>query len=92
LLIVGLISVYAAAPRFQAPAYVQANGKNIYVSYYGAPYVYDWDSDGKKDLLLGQFTYGKIRFYKNSGTNNAPVFGDSAFLRAGAAEITLPYG
>ena len=34
----------------------------------------DWDLDGLKDLILGQFSYGYIYFYKNVGTNSAPIF------------------
>ncbi len=86
------IVILEAAPRFQDPVNIKANGKDIVVQYYGAPYVYDWDSDGKKDLLIGQLYFGNIRFYRNIGTNNNPVFGDSAFLYADGSEIRLPYG
>ncbi|MEO0226226.1 MAG: hypothetical protein ABIL05_04665 [candidate division WOR-3 bacterium] len=92
LLMLGFVLVYSAAPRFLNPVYIQSNGKNIDVEYYGSPFVYDWDGDGKKDLLVGQFYYGKIRYYRNIGTNNNPVFGDSVFLTAGGVEIQLPYG
>lgn len=82
----------AAAPQFLAPEYLQSNGVNIDVSYYGHPFAVDWDGDGNKDLITGQFTYGNVRYYRNTGTNNAPVFGDSAILQAGGSPITLPYG
>jgi len=56
------------------------------------PCVTDWNHDGKKDLIVGQFSDGKIRLYLNRGTDSAPVFKDFSYLRAGGAEIRLPAG
>ncbi len=56
------------------------------------PVVSDWDGDGKKDLLVGQFVGGKIRFYRNVGEDSAPRFEGFTFLKAGGAEISLPAG
>ncbi len=92
LLIIGVAITFAAAPRFLNPVYIQASGRNIDVGYYGHPYTYDWDGDGKKDLIVGQFHYGNIRYYRNLGTNNNPSYGDSVLLQAGGSTITLPYG
>lgn len=82
----------AVPPSYGAPSFIQASGVNIDVGYYGSPCIADWDGDGLKDLILGQFDYGKIRFYPNSGTNSAPVFTAFSFLQAGGADISLPYG
>jgi hypothetical protein len=35
---------------------------------------YDWDKDGKRDLLVGTFSNAELRIYKNVGTDNAPKF------------------
>ena len=72
--------------------YVQCNGTNIDVDYYGSPFVADWNGDGLKDLVVGQFYYGSIRYYENVGTNAAPVFTSYSLLQADATNITLPYG
>lgn len=82
----------AVPPTFGAPSFIQASGVNIDVGYYGAPCIVDWNGDGLKDLLLGQFDSGKIRFYPNTGTNQAPIFTTFSFLQSSGVDITLPYG
>lgn len=87
-----LITAYAQAPLFLGPDSIKANGVNIDVGWYGSPYVYDWDGDGKKDLITGQFTSGKIRFYTNTGTDNNPAFSNYIFIKADGIDIILPAG
>lgn len=52
---------------------------------WAAPFVYDWNHDGKKDLLVGEFSSGAehkdggsfghfIRVYTNKGTDEKPSF------------------
>ncbi|HID31917.1 MAG TPA: VCBS repeat-containing protein [bacterium (Candidatus Stahlbacteria)] len=85
-------AVSAQTPQFFPPETLKSSGVNIDVGYYGSPYVYDWDGDGKKDLLVGQFHYGKVRFYRNTGTNNNPVFSGYEFLKADGSDITVSWG
>jgi len=87
-----LIVLSAQTPKFSDPIYIKSNSTNINVGHYGAPFVYDWDGDGKKDLLIGESSSGKIRFYRNIGTNNNPIFGDYSLILADGKEITLSYG
>jgi hypothetical protein len=56
------------------------------------PCVVDWNNDGKKDLVVGQFGSGAIRLYLNGGTDAAPVFGESTMLEAGGKPIKLDAG
>jgi hypothetical protein len=79
-------------PRFTGPAMVNDNGTPIDVGYYGAPVMFDWNLDGAKDIICGQFEQGKIRFYPNLGPDTAPEFNGYSYLKAGVGEITLPYG
>ena len=89
-----LLTTMAASGTFifDTPYYLQCAGSNIDVQYYGAPCVADWDGDGLKDLITGQFYYGNIRFYKNEGTNESPVFNSFAYLQANGVNITMGYG
>ena len=43
-----------------------------------APMVYDWNKDGKADLLVGEGTYSanSIHLLLNQGSNNAPKFNE----------------
>lgn len=79
---------------FDDPVTVDANGVPINVGYGGnaSPFVVDWDGDGKQDLLLGQYSGGNVRFYRNIGTNFAPIFGDFSYLQADGGNISVSYG
>jgi hypothetical protein len=86
-----VLTLYGQAPRFYDPEFLLSWNDTIDVIVFSSPITYDWDGDGDKDLLVGQFFYGYISFYENIGTNYAPVFGDSYFLYADGSIITLPY-
>ena len=81
----------AEAAEFQPGVKIEADGKAIDVEYGQlVPSAVDWNGDGKKDLLVGQYKDGKIRLYLNQGTDNAPVFKDFTYLQAGGKVISLP--
>jgi hypothetical protein len=84
--------VAAEVPDFEPEYQLQCAGSTIDVGYYAAPCIVDWDGDGVDDLILGQFTSGKIRFYKNEGTNANPVFNSYSFLQADGSDITMGAG
>lgn len=84
--------VMAGAPIFGSYSWIEATGGRIDVGYYGAPCIVDWDGDGLKDLVLGQFSSGKIRFYVNSGSNDSPAFTAYSYIQSSGVDITLPYG
>ena len=56
------------------------------------PFVADMNGDGKLDLLVGQFGQGKLLFFANVGTNEAPKLATGVFLKAGEVELTVPSG
>jgi len=83
---------FAAAPRFTGPTRIYDGGSPIVVGYYGAPCIYDWDGDGRKDMIVGQLSLGYIRFYRNVGTDAAPSFSGFSYLSASGSQISLTHG
>ncbi|MFC1554869.1 FG-GAP repeat domain-containing protein [candidate division KSB1 bacterium] len=78
---------------FHPGVQVLASGTPVDVETgHSVPAVGDWNNDGKKDLITGQFSGGKIRLYLNNGTDAEPVFNDFKYMKAGGKEISLPAG
>jgi len=68
-------------PRFPAPAshrlpQLELGRNKITLGNYMAPWVADWNDDGKPDLLLGEGTYSanSVRLLVNAGTRIHPRF------------------
>jgi len=62
-------------------------------SGYAIPCVTDWNGDGKKDLLVGYQSAGKIALYLNCGTDAHPCFTNFTNLKTvGNIEICHPSG
>src|SRR5437867_2146763 len=75
------------------PFRVLADGSPIDVEIgHAAPLMADMDGDGKLDLLVGQFKEGKLRIYRNLGSNNDPRFGTFTWFEAGGANGKVPSG
>ena len=58
---------------------------------WGAPLVTDWDGDGLKDLLVGQFHRGLVRVYYNQNTNEKPVFSGWSLLYADGQPLSYTW-
>jgi hypothetical protein len=60
-------------------------------AYWGhsGPCVDDVDGDGRRDLLVGEFS-GQFRVYRNEGTNRAPRYAAAVNLRAGDTDARVP--
>ncbi|QJX00612.1 FG-GAP repeat domain-containing protein [Frigoriglobus tundricola] len=68
-----------------------ADGKAINFANGSHPFAFDWDGDGKLDLIVGT-TNGEVQFLPNVGTRTAPVFGAPQPLAAGGKNIQIPSG
>jgi hypothetical protein len=68
--------------------YIQDGSGDIDVGNYSVPVVYDWNSDGKKDLLVGQnyhdgtASHGYVTYFENQGTNASPSFGSGTYIES----------
>lgn len=83
----------AAGSELGTPVRIEADGKPIDVDVgHAAPWVADWDGDGKADLLVGQFGDGKLRIYRNLGTPAAPKYGAATWFEAGGKTGAVPSG
>lgn len=83
----------AASAALEDGVKLAADGKVIDVDVgHLVPCSVDWNEDGRKDLIVGQFSGGRIRLYLNRGTDAEPAFTDFTYLRAGGKEIRLPAG
>ncbi len=74
------------------PTRICANGRPIDVDGFAAPFVGDFDEDGVNDLLVGQSGYGRLRIYRNEGTNDQPSFGSFSWFVADGRIAAVPVG
>ncbi len=75
------------------PIRLEAGGKPIDTEIgHAAPFVCDWDSDGVKDLLVGQFGGGVLWIFRNEGTNAAPELAAGVKFKQGAKDGIVPSG
>ncbi len=82
---------FAGGDIFETPVRLEAGGEFIDTDTgHAAPYLYDWDGDGVRDLLVGQFGGGKLRIYRNGGTNAAPAYQTVEWFTTGDILGTVP--
>jgi hypothetical protein len=81
----------AGGDTFEAPTRIQAGGEYIDTDVgHAAPYLYDWNGDGVRDLLVGQFGEGKLRIYINGGSNDDPAYQTVEWFKTGDVFGTVP--
>src|SRR5260370_22790529 len=64
----------ARGQELAKPVRLEAGGQPINIGGVGhsAPFLADLDGDGKLHLLIGTFSAGQLRIYRNLTTNKAP--------------------
>jgi hypothetical protein len=83
----------SAAGELAAPVRLEAGGKPIDTAVgHAAPFVADFDGDGVKDLLVGQFGDGILWIYKNVGTNAQPKLAAGVKFKDGKKDGRVPTG
>src|SRR5262245_40653982 len=74
-----------ALPELEKPVRLKADGAFIDTGSawgHASPWLVDLDGDGKRDLVVGDFS-GKFRVFLNAGTDARPVYRSAGFLLAG---------
>jgi hypothetical protein len=75
------------------PVRIEAAGKPIDTEIgHAAPFVGDFDGDGRRDLLVGQFGEGLLRIYRNEGTDARPKLAAGEKFKDGREEGRVPTG
>jgi len=74
----GRIKVYLnkgseRAPVFDSYSFLQIGGRDFDAGSRSAPRVHDWNNDGRKDLLVGEFE-GSVYYLQNTGSDSTPSF------------------
>ncbi|HEY5915524.1 MAG TPA: VCBS repeat-containing protein [Verrucomicrobiae bacterium] len=81
------------APVFYIASNLQAGGVDIQHPSTGcgapAPFVCDFDNDGKRDLLVGSGPDGLVYFYRNTSTDSSPILAPGVPLMVGSANLTV---
>ena len=92
--------------RFALGVRLMSGDKPIDVTTgHASPYIYDFNGDGKRDLLVGEFGSGtyrgettsksslanaRLRVYLNVGSNAAPRYDGFKYLQAGGENASVP--
>jgi hypothetical protein len=81
-----VIKLPQLAPGFK----IEANGTPIEATTgHAAPVMIDFDGDGRKDLIMGEYDKGRARIYLNIGTDKKPQFKDFTYLQAGGRDAAV---
>jgi hypothetical protein len=94
MLAVAAPTVAADSDELLPPVPIQVGGRPLDVEREGhaAPFVGDVDGDGVRDLLVGQYFEGRLRVYRNVGTNARPRFEGYTWFEAGGQAGRVPEG
>lgn len=92
-ILLGLAPAAEPARELAPPVRLTAAGQPIDTEIgHAAPFVGDFDGDGVKDLLVGQFGGGILWVYRNEGTNAQPKLAKGVKFKDGKADGRVPTG
>ncbi len=83
---------HADLPLLEYKGLLYDGGGVLTVEMQAFPSAVDWNNDGKKDLIIGEYTGGNIHVYLNKGTDANPVFNGSFMVLSNNVPISVSYG
>lgn len=93
LLLSAMVLDVGVSGQLQPPVRLTAAGQPIDTEIgHAAPFVGDFDGDGVKDLLVGQFANGNLWIFRNQGTNQSPQLAAGVKFQDGRPEGCVPAG
>ncbi len=82
----------ADSPEIEPGVLIMSGTSPLKVTWCSVPCVFDWNADGAKDLLVGQFDRGYIWLFINQGTDLNPVFNGCSLVESNGQPISASYG
>lgn len=90
-IILATLTLTAGTNELAEPFRVESKSGPIDVSYgHAMPLMADWNGDGLKDLLVGQYAGGRLRVYPNLGTQTEPRFETFEWFKTEAGRASVP--
>ncbi len=81
----------AGVPLLNTGVLIQNGQTDLMVMANAAPCVGDWNGDGRKDLIVGQQSSGRVDIYLNGGTNANPLFAGNRLAMVGNQPVMTTY-
>lgn len=82
-----------SAQDLARPVRLMAGGEFVDTEVgHAAPYLADFDGDRRRDLLVGQFGGGKLKIYRNIGSNQNPEYEPATFFQTHGDVVSVPTG
>ncbi|MDI6704304.1 MAG: VCBS repeat-containing protein [bacterium] len=78
-----------ASPIFGIPQLIKIKDVNLDVGSYSSPCVFDWNGDGKKDLIVGN-EEGDVKIFLNYGSDKKPIFIDPFPIKINVGRFAKP--
>ena len=91
---IGCLAAGSSAGELLKPVKLTAAGEPIDVqrTAHAAPFIGDYDGDGLNDLLVGEFHEGRLRIFRNTGSNEVPKYNEYEWFKSGAELGRVPTG
>ena len=81
----------SGAPVYETPVPLMMSQGDLFAGTFAVPNVVDWDLDNVLDIVVGT-SDGRIAFFRNYGTNEAPAFGRPEYLKSNGREVCVRSG